>query len=165
MGKHSYFHGKCSCSWGKADLIIGNYCSIADALFLLGGNHRIDWVTTFPFSSFWEEFKHIEGHPSTNGNIVVKNDVWVGTKATVLSGVTIHDGAVVAAGSMVTRDIEPYAIYGGNPARLIKYRFTEEQIRKLLEIQWWDWEDEKVKEFVPLLLSDDIDRFIAKANA
>jgi acetyltransferase-like isoleucine patch superfamily enzyme len=164
IGKHSYFNWRHIRFRGDAKLTIGNYCSIADEVSIfLGGDHRIDWVTTFPFST-WEGFQHIQGHPLSKGAVVIGNDVWIGQNVIIMSGVTIHDGAVVAAGSIVTKDIEAYAVYGGNPAKLIKYRFKEEQIEELLKIQWWYWDDEKVKEFIPLLLSDDIDGFIVKAK-
>lgn len=146
-----------------ANLIIGKYCSIADEVTIfLGGNHRPDWITTYPFNAINEfaEFKNIKGHPATKGDVVIGNDVWIGRNVTILSGVKIGDGAIVAANSVVTKNIEAYEIWGGNPARLIKKRFTTEQINKLLEIRWWDWEDAKIRENIPLMLCDDIDNFL-----
>ena len=142
---------------------IGSFCSMADNIHIfLGGNHRSDWVTTYPFSYFIEEFNYIKGHPSTNGDVIIGNDVWIGSNVTIMSGIQIGDGAVIGAKSVVTKDVEPYAIVAGNPARFKKYRFSKEQIEKLLEIKWWDWDDNKIKENIPLMLSTNIDKFINK---
>lgn len=165
IGKHSYFEIKKVYSWGEvADLYIGKYCSIAKEVeVFLGGNHRVDWVTTYPFSKMWKEFNYIEGHPATKGDVIIENDVWIGARVIIMSGVTIHDGAVICAGSVVTRDVPPYAIYGGNPAKLIRYRFNRRQIHALLKIKWWDWEEDKIREYMPLLLSGDVNKFIKEA--
>ncbi len=155
-------------SWGEgAHLIIGRYCSIADDVHvLLGGNHRTDWVTTFPFSELWHDHaRYLNGHPSSNGDVIIGNDVWIGRSAMILSGVKIGDGAVIGARAVVTKDVPPYAIVGGNPARLIRYRFDEETIRKLLEIQWWFWPEEKIARALPLMLSDKIQDFIKFGEA
>lgn len=148
--------------WGEgAGLKIGSFCSIADGVkIFLGGNHRIDWITTFPFNKIFDEFKEIQGHPSTKGDVVIGNDVWIGSEASILSGITISDGAVIAARSVVTKDVEPYSIVGGNPARKIKDRFSIEVAEKLLKIQWWNWDIEKIKANVPLMLSTEIERFL-----
>jgi len=111
-------------------LIIGNYCSIAGGTtFLLGGEHNLDTISTYPFKVrlFGEERE-----AGSKGDIVIKDDVWIGQNAIICSGVTVGQGAVVAAGAVVTKDVEPYAIVGGNPAKLIKYRL-EENLRKKLE--------------------------------
>ena len=152
--------------WNQGtNLIIGNYCSIANPVtVLLGGNHNMNRVTTFPFGII----KGLGTDPSkdgySNGNVVIGNDVWVGHNVTIMSGVTIGDGCVVAACSVVTKNIPPYSLVGGNPAKLIKKRFTDEQIEKLLKIQWWNWHIDKIKEFANLLLDSDIDAFINKAS-
>lgn len=147
----------------ETKLIIGKFCSIADNVTIfLGGNHRIDWVTTYPFNAINEfaEFKSIKGHPATKGDVVIGNDVWIGRNVTILSGVKISDGAVIAANSVITKDINPYEIWAGNPAKLIKKRFTVEQINRLLEIKWWNWDEIKIRENVPLMLNDNIDNFL-----
>ncbi|WP_314733315.1 CatB-related O-acetyltransferase [Afifella sp. JA880] len=156
--------------WGeKASLIIGRYTSIADGVTIfLGGNHRTDWVTTYPFSALakrWPEARGIVGHPATKGDVVIGNDVWIGGQAVILSGVTIGDGAVIAARAVVTRNVEPYSIVGGNPARPLAERFSREQKQKLLTIRWWDWPEDKLRRFIPALLSPDIDTFIREAEA
>jgi len=144
----------------------GNFCSIADNLTVyLGGNHRTDYITTYPFGHIFKDiFSHTgNGHPSTKGNVKVGNDVWIGNNVTIMSGVTIGDGAVIACNSHVVSNIEPYSIVGGNPAKLIRYRFSTEQIKSLLAIKWWDWDIEKIKGYITLLCSDNIDVFIEKA--
>jgi len=140
-----------------ATLKIGKFCSIAgDVTIMLGGEHRIDWITTYPFNIFFKEAKHLTGHPATKGDVIINNDVWIGEGAFILSGICIGNGAVIAARSVVTKDVKPYTIVGGNPAHEIKKRFPDEIIEKLLQIQWWNWPIEKIKENIPLLLSGDV---------
>jgi acetyltransferase-like isoleucine patch superfamily enzyme len=150
--------------WGEGmSLKVGSFCSIStNVTILLGGNHRGDWVTTFPFNVIFEEFTCMEGHPSSNGDVIIGNDVWIGMNALILSGVMIGDGAIIAANSVVTKDVEPYSIVGGNPAKKIKNRFDDKTIEGLLQIKWWDWELEKIKSTVPLMLSTDIQIFLDK---
>lgn len=113
-------------------LVIGSYCSIAEGVqFLLGGEHEINTISTFPFKVKVFDYKSEAG---TKGNIIVKDDVWIGTNAIICSGVTIGQGAIVAAGAVVTKDVAPYAIVGGNPAKVIKYRFDEEIRQRLAQI-------------------------------
>ncbi|MBI3236491.1 MAG: CatB-related O-acetyltransferase [Chlamydiales bacterium] len=152
-------------SWGEgARLRIGNFCSIANEVqVFLGGEHRSDWVTTYPFSTLWPRVAgHISGHPRTKGDVVIEHDVWIGLGACILSGVTIGSGAVVGARAVVTKNVPPYAIVAGNPAKIIRYRFDEEVIGKLLQIAWWNWSDRKISSAMEYLLSDDIYRFIER---
>jgi virginiamycin A acetyltransferase len=102
------------------------------------------------------------GHPSCKGDIIIENDVWIGANSTVMSGIKIGNGAIVAAGSTVTKDVPPYAIVAGNPAKVVKYRFTDEQIKKLLSIAWWDWDEQKIKDNAMNMWSNDINGFINK---
>jgi acetyltransferase-like isoleucine patch superfamily enzyme len=168
VGEHTYGHeGIIIRSWGEGKkLIIGKFCSIAlNVRVYLGGNHRTDWITTYPFGHVGiKKFSEnpVQGHPSTNGDVVVGNDVWIGDYATIMSGIKIGNGAVIAANSHVVKDVPVYSIVGGNPAKVIKYRFSQEQIEKLEKIQWWNWEDQKIKENVNLLCSNNIDEFINK---
>jgi serine acetyltransferase len=102
------------------------------------------------------------GHPSCKGDIIIENDVWIGAKATIMSGVRIGNGAIVAAGSVVSKDVPPYAIVAGNPAKVVKYRFSDEQIKKLLSIAWWNWDEQKIKDNAMTMWSNNIDEFIEK---
>ncbi len=146
-------------------LEIGGYCSISQGvMILLGGEHRPDWVTTYPFNFFWPGARDIKGHPSTRGDVVIGNDVWIGQGAMILSGIRIGDGACVGARSVVSRDVEPYAIVAGNPARMIRKRFDDKQIEALLAIQWWRWPQEVIEQNLRLMLSPDTDAFIRVAR-
>ncbi|MCL2917079.1 type B chloramphenicol O-acetyltransferase [Shewanella litorisediminis] len=142
-------------------LIIGNFCSIGSgAVFMMAGNqgHRTDWVTTFPF--FYQDNPHFAGAVDgfrRAGNTVVGNDVWIGSEAMIMPGVTIGDGAVIASRALVTRDVAPYEIVGANPARHIRFRFDERQIQQLLEMTWWHWSDAELQGAMALLCSGDID--------
>ena len=157
-----YTYGKPSVfALGDTGLVVGKYCSIADgALFLLNAGHRTDWVTTYPFSVLWNDVCDIPGHPYKKGDIIIGNDVWIGARVTVMSGVAIGDGAVVAACSVVTRDVPPYTIVGGNPAKVIRRRFSDSEITALLRIQWWNWPRDRVVSALPQMLSGDIAGFI-----
>lgn len=153
-------------SWNEgATLKVGAFCSIAGGVkIFLGGEHRPDWITTFPFNVKWQEAKHIKGHPKSKGDIIIGNDVWIAADAIIMSGVTIGDGAVIGAAAVVAKDVPPYAIVVGNPGRIAKYRFSEQQIEQLLNIKWWHWSDDKIKRALPLMLDSNIDRFIEYAN-
>jgi acetyltransferase-like isoleucine patch superfamily enzyme len=163
-GRHTY-GGIQTHSWGEGSkLTVGKFCSIAGNVHVfLGGNHRYDWVTTYPFGHVNKEvFNGFDGkgHPATKGDVVISNDVWIGENVTIMSGVHIGDGAVLANNSHVVKNVEPYSLVGGNPAKLIKYRFTPTQIKKLLEIKWWDWDDTKINNMTHLLCNENIDEFI-----
>lgn len=143
-------------------LIIGKFCSIASGTtFMMGSaNHRISSISAYPFSVFggaWE--KNTPPHLSQlpfKGDTVVGNDVWFGRECRIMPGIKIGDGAIVAAYSVVTKDVGPYTVVGGNPARPIKKRFDEELIAMLLKLKWWDFPYEKLTDFLPVLCSEDI---------
>ena len=140
-------------------LIIGKYCSIGSgAVFMMAGNqgHRMDWVSTFPFYFQANIFKASKNAYKKIGNTIIANDVWIGSEAMIMAGVNIGSGAVIAARTVVTKDVPPYAIVGGNPAQLIKYRFDDETIAKLLQLKWWDWSEEEVKAAMSYLCSNNI---------
>ncbi len=149
----------------QAVLQIGSFCSIAENVtILLGEGHRPDWVTTYPFNILMNDFSGIQGNPVTKGSVIIGNDVWIGRNAFIRDGVTVGDGAVIGAYSVVTKNVEPYTIVAGNPARVIRKRFDQETIDELLRIKWWDWSIEKIKENMPLLLSNNLKEFIEKAE-
>lgn len=162
LGKHSYFNGKVTWNLYNHKLIIGNFCSIATVEVMLGNGkgHDINNISTFPFGvpelrgKFGSGSKVVSNESkNTNGDVRIGNDVWIGEDTKILSGVTVGDGAVIANNSHVVKDVEPYSVVGGNPAKHIKFRFDEVTIKKLLKIQWWNWDDEKIQENIHLLVN------------
>jgi acetyltransferase-like isoleucine patch superfamily enzyme len=145
-------------------LRIGKFCSIAAGVeVFLGGNHRPDWIAMYPFNTLrgkWPKAKNIGGQPTTKGDVVIGNDVWLGAGCTIMSGVTIGDGAVVAARSVVTKDVPPFAIVGGNPSKVLKMRFGREIVDELMKIQWWNWPVEQVAEYADILASNKMEAFL-----
>ena len=144
------------------NLIIGKFCAIATGvLFLLNGaSHLLDGISTYPFQFATLDWYNIlkDRPPFVNkGNTIIGNDVWIGMDATLLPGVVVGTGAVIAAKSVVTRDVGPYDIVGGNPARVIRRRFDEDTIARLLEIGWWDWGREKITRNLLAIVGADVD--------
>jgi acetyltransferase-like isoleucine patch superfamily enzyme len=168
VGSHTYGHNNINIYyWGENTwLDIGDYCSISGNVNVyLGGNHRIDWATTYPFGHVLKnKFKTYDGngHPSTKGNVKIGNDVWIGTDVTIMSGITIGDGACIACNSVITKDVLPYTVVGGNPAKLIKYRFDTDIINNLLKYKWWELPDNIVDEISPLLCSNNFDELFKR---
>ena len=145
-------------------LTIGKFCMIAsDVKFIMNGaNHLTDALTTYPFAIFgngWEDAMNEKSYPN-KGDINIGNDVWIGYNATIMAGVTIGDGAIIATNSTVIKDVEPYSIVGGNPAQEIKKRFSKEVITKLLELKWWDWDIEKITRNLQHLTANEIGNII-----
>ena len=147
-------------------LVIGSYSALSEeAIVMLGGEHAADRVTTYPLRMRLKlPGAGEDGIPVPTGDTVIGSDVWLTMRTFVRSGVTIGDGAIVASGAVVNKDVPPFAVVGGNPAKVIRYRFTPEQIEALLEIRWWDWPDDLVIEATPLLSGTDIDAFITWAR-
>ncbi|MBO0429505.1 CatB-related O-acetyltransferase [Vagococcus fluvialis] len=147
------FNPKEQFGWELDHLEIGNYVCIASgATILLGGNHnhRSDWVSVYPFpQTIQKSFKN-------KGDTIIKSDAWIGMNATIMPGVTIGEGAIIAAESVVIKNVEPYTVVAGNPAKKIKNRFTDEEINLLLELRWFDWSDEEVEKAIPLIMSQNI---------
>jgi acetyltransferase-like isoleucine patch superfamily enzyme len=169
IGKYTYgtHNLKIYYSDSGSKLNIGNFCSIASNVTIyLGGNHRSDWVTTYPFGHananphIFNNFNGV-GHPATKGDVIIGNDVWIATNVTIMSGVTIGDGAVIANNSHVVKNVDPYTIVGGNPAKYIKQRFSDNQIQQLLTIKWWDKSIDEINRLAPLLCSSNIDDLIS----
>ncbi|MGX1927485.1 type B chloramphenicol O-acetyltransferase [Vibrio sp. NH-7] len=173
VGRHSYYsgyyhgHGFDDCARylnperdDVDKLIIGNFCSIGSGVvFMMAGNqgHRSDWISTFPF--FYqddENFADASDGFVRAGDTVIGNDVWIGSEAMIMAGVTIGDGAIIASRAVVTKDVAPYEVVGSNTAKHIKFRFSPEQIEMLLEMQWWYWSDEQLKGAMRHLCSADI---------
>lgn len=154
-------------SWNEgAQLRVGSFTSIASGVqIFLGGEHRVDWVTTFPFNVFWPAARDRHGHPKTKGDVTVGSDVWIGSEAVILSGVTIGDGAVVGARAVVARDVPPYAIVAGNPARVLRLRFEPRVVERLLATAWWKWDDNVIARAMSDLLNTDIEQFLRRAEA
>lgn len=143
-------------------LIIGKFCMIAsDVKFIMNGaNHLTKSLSAYPFAIFgngWEKAMEGKQYPH-KGDIVIGNDVWIGYNATIMAGVTIGDGAIIATNATVVKDVAPYTIVGGNPAREIRKRFADDVIEKLLRLKWWDWDIEKITRNVQLLTDADIEK-------
>ena len=173
VGEHSYYSGyyhghsfdECAryLISDRSDvdkLIIGNYVSIGSgAVFIMGGNHghKTEWASTFPFFfQISQNFKTARTGFEKAGDTIIGNDVWIGSEAMIMSGITIGDGAVIASRAVVTKDVAPYSIVGSNPAKHIKYRFKEEDKAMLQEMKWWFWDDDKMKGAMELLCSQNI---------
>lgn len=149
-------------NFGNEQLIIGKFCAIAtNVKFIMNGaNHKLDSISTYPFPIFghgWEVAMDKLIDLPSKGDTIIGNDVWIGYESVIMPGVTIGDGAVIAAKSVIVRDIPPYTIAGGNPAHPIKKRFSDESVAKLLDIRWWDWTIEKITRNVHLIMESDVD--------
>ncbi|GLQ07466.1 type B chloramphenicol O-acetyltransferase [Sneathiella chinensis] len=173
VGRHSYYsgyyhgHGFDDCARyllpepGVDRLVIGSFCSIGTGTaFIMAGNqgHRPEWISTFPFH-YMSEVEHFSGardgyQPA--GDTVIGHDVWIGAEAVIMPGVQVGHGAIIGSRAVVTRNVDPYSIVGGNPAKEIRKRFDEDSIAMLLEMAWWDWTDEQLGRAMPLMTSGDI---------
>lgn len=144
----------------KVKLVIGKFCAIAaETRFIMTGDHKLDAISTFPFPIFqqgWEQLYPISELP-VKGDIIVGNDVWFGYDSLIKNGVTIGDGAIIAARAVVVKDVPPYAVVAGNPAKVVKLRFDESVISRLLKIAWWNWRIEKINEHLPLICGLNVD--------
>ncbi len=150
----------------KVKLVIGKFCAIAaETRFIMTGDHKLDAISTYPFPLFgqgWEGVFSFSDVP-IKGDIIVGNDVWFGYGTLIMGGVNIGDGAIVAAGAVVTKDVPAYSIVAGNPAKVVKMRFDDPTIDRLLQIAWWDWEIEQINRHLSAICHLDVDRLI-KAN-
>lgn len=159
-GKYTYGVENIRVHWGsQGKLTIGKFCSIGiNVQVFLGGNHRCEWVTTYPFGHIHKDVfpHHGEGHPATKGDVVIGHDVWIASNVTILSGVTIGSGAVIGFGSVVTKDVPPYTIFAGNPGKVRRTRFSQQDIEFLLDLEWWHKSDDEIKDLIPYLTSSNI---------
>ncbi|RVT75048.1 type B chloramphenicol O-acetyltransferase [Agrobacterium sp. CNPSo 2736] len=173
VGKYSYYSGYYhrhsfeDCARyllpdeGADRLVIGSFCSIGSgAAFIMAGNqgHRNEWISTFPFFFMPEvpEFENAGNGYLPAGDTVIGNDVWIGSEAIIMPGITVGDGAVIGTRALVTKNVEPYAIVGGNPAKTIRKRFDDDSIAMLLEMKWWDWPAARLKAAMPLMTSGNV---------
>lgn len=149
--------------WSKDQTVsIGKYCSIAEGVtILLGGEHRTNFISTYPFGQFMDP-DYDNQHEWSRGPVRIGNDVWMGRGATILSGVTVGDGAIIGAGAIVSKNVDPFEIVAGNPAKHVRYRFDPDEIQALIAIRWWEWSDEKAHDCIAELMSPDIGEFIRK---
>lgn len=156
LGDYSYVSGP---NTYIEDVKIGKYCSIARNVVIGVSGHNYEWVTTSPIivSSAYGFLQKSIPTPQKSAPII-GNDVWIGMNVIIMRGVSIGDGAVIAAGSVITKNVEPYSIVGGLPAKHLKYRFDSHIVESLLEIKWWDWPDHKIKENINLFY--DIEKFV-----
>jgi len=160
MGRHSY--GKIKVIGQRCHVYVGRFTSIADDVKVITLGHDPKNVSTFPFNKFkgWDRALNSTTHPKVYGDVQIGHDVWIGYGSTIMGGVKILDGAIVAAGSVVIKDVSAYSIVGGVPAQHIKWRFPIEDIQTLLKIKWWDWEDDKIRTNADILCSHNIDYFL-----
>ncbi len=145
-------------AWTIDRLIIGNYVCIASGVIILMGgnhNHKTNAISVYPFLS------QIKDSYESKGDTIIKSDVWIGMNSKIMPGVSIHEGAIVAANSLVTKDVEPYTIVGGNPAKVIRHRFSKKDTEKLLEMRWFDWSDDHIENIEHLLVQSDINKLYA----
>lgn len=144
---------------------IGKYCSISCDVIIAPDDHPINWLSTHPFQCDpeWSNLVGVNGlhFIAPNNHTIIMNDVWIGTRAIIKRGVTIGNGAIIGAGSVVTKDVPDYAIFAGNPAKLIRYRFSKDIIDKLLKLEWWNMPAEKLKD----VIFNDIEKAIAQLSA
>jgi virginiamycin A acetyltransferase len=141
-------------------LIIGKFCQIASGVrFIMnGGNHPMSGVSTYPFQIFGGQWAQNKPLSAVNkGDTIIGSDVWIGNSATFMPGVKVGDGAIIATNSVVIKDVAPYTIVGGNPAREISKRFDEETIQFVLSLQWWNWRLEKISQHLDLIIGGDIE--------
>jgi len=161
IGNHCYGLPQIKNIFEGARLRIGSYCSIApNVKIYMSGIHRTDWITTYPFPAFELDARHIKDFELSDGDVTIGNDVWLCANCVILSGITIGHGAVIANSAIVTKDVPPYAIVGGNPAKLIRWRFDEATRNALLASEWWNWPEDEVISVVDKLCSNNISDFL-----
>ncbi|MDB6082078.1 MAG: vatB [Chlamydiia bacterium] len=153
--------------FNKVKLVIGKFCAIAaETRFIMTGDHKLDAISTYPFPIFqhgWESAFSIQELPA-KGDIIVGNDVWFGYDSFIKGGVIIGDGAIIATRAVVVKDVPAYSIVAGNPAKVVKMRFDDRTIARLLQIAWWNWDIEKINRHLSLICHLDVDRLEAASQ-
>lgn len=153
--------------WTDEDKIkIGSFCSISSGVNIFGGGeHNSNWISTYPFRIVFDlTLANSDGHPKTKGITTIGSDVWIGHGATILSGVTVGDGAIIGANAVVAKDVPPYSVVVGNPAKVIRLRFPKDKVEKLLKLKWWDWDINVILKNVDILCGGDVDRLIGETK-
>ncbi|KAF0818192.1 putative Streptogramin O-acetyltransferase [Bacillus sp. ZZV12-4809] len=150
-------------------LIIGKFCAIAPGVTFImnGANHRMDGFSTYPFNIFkngWEKYTPTLDQLPFKGDTIIGNDVWIGMDTVIMPGIKIGDGAIIAAKSVITQDVEPYTIVGGNPAKKIRKRFSEEMIAELMELKWWDLDIEIISAHIDVIVNGDLEKLRSLKN-
>lgn len=163
ISEYTYGFPKILKTEDRSQIKIGKFCSIAENVeIFLDGEHETQNISTYPFGYF-KVFKTKKKYiAKSKGKVTIGNDVWIGDRVTILSGVNIGDGAVIGACALVNKDVAPYTIVGGVPAKIIRKRFDDETIEKLLKIKWWNWSDQKIQKNVELLKSNKFEQFYKK---
>ena len=168
VGRHTYGVPEIDVYKGsERNVTIGSFCSISKGVRLItGGIHQKDWVSLYPFrTTFNLPGAYIDGMPTSNGEIVIGNDVWIGNSVTIMPGVIIGDGAIIGTNALVTSDVAPYTIVGGNPAKLIRRRFDEETTQFLLQLAWWNWPIEQITKNLQSIVHGDLSALRALRNS
>lgn len=140
-------------------LIIGKFCQIATGVrFIMNGaNHAMNGISTYPFKVFGKSWSEAPMDAKSKGDTIIGNDVWIGNSVTIMQGIKIGDGAIIGTNALVTKDVPPYTIVGGNPATVIRKRFDDETIEYLVKLKWWDWSIEKISDNIALITNGDIE--------
>ena len=163
IGKYTYGN-PIIMDWNDgSELTIGSFCSIANNIIIMvgsSGGHNVGYVSTYPFHARPAVWGTLKECPVTDGSVHIGNDVWIGLGVIILPGVTIGDGAVIGAGAVVAKDVPPYSIVVGNPAKVIRKRFTDQQIEKLLKLKWWNWPDEQIRRNLSHIHGNDVDALL-----
>ena len=166
IGKYTYGHEHITHRTLRGGTIeIGKFCSIAPniTIYTGRGSHRKEFVSAYPFGFIYQHIFKADSSRlllENKGNVIIENDVYIGQNVTIMPGVCIGSGSIIANNSHVIKSCPPYSLIGGNPAKIIKKRFSDFQIKELLEIKWWDWEDKQINENLELITSSDTDKFI-----
>ena len=150
---------------GSVKVKIGKFCSLGPNItFMLAVEHKLNWNTSYPFHRLLGHETAETSSVSSKGDIIIGNDVWIGANATIMSGVTIADGCVIGSNAVVTKSTEPYSVIVGNPGKVVKKRFPQERIDKLIQLKWWDWDYQKIYDSLSLLQSEDISALFIYGN-